>query len=1464
MNRLFLTLWVALGLPLSICAANSSLEINPPLLAPPPACSFYTLDNFSDGDFDASPVWSGEVDDWDIQSSTTIGSGTTNTNLLRLDPQNNNGGSYYLTTPISDWQSAQEWAFWVGRRFQYSSTSTVEIWLYANEADLESNTVDGYRLKIGDGTGGHEIRLQRMLNGAQDGTDIIVSNTAITSNRSDFGLSIRVVRSETGAWQLYCSTVPVSNGSGAAPTADPTTNTTVSLGSATDNTYVPNGTNYFGFKVNMAAGLSSTNRRTTEFDNIQFKPCLPNTTVQLESSSYTSSETSGTITIPVSITNPHPTIATTVQLVLTSGDAAAIGNYTTQTITFPAASVSSQNVTITINDNETCEIENAFSFALQNQSGGYAALLGSTNSAALVISDDEYSMMQFMSQNFEAGNTTDWSFSPANTFSASTSGPINGSYSLRHIDSGQTTSGIASASFAYEGAGLQGSETTWKFNLNHYNTEPNNSDYIIVCLTNVNDDIAYEVIDGYSISIMPFGGSQDLVRLCRNENDVLYPILTTSLDWGTAQGEVGFQVTRDANGVWNLKMDLNGDFDNLVDYGSVTDTFWDHTGYFGAFFAYNTSTKGKFSLDDITIDQQSCAVTYYSQSSGNTDGSIWAPQPIGTAQSITSGPFTSLVIQGEHIVEINQTLKCKDLTIDASGTLNANANQVSVLGQFLQNGSFNPGASTFRFIGFEPQTIGGATTATFNTIELDNADGLTANIPVSLKGQLRPLEGTFNTNNQLTLVSNLQGSGSIGEIHSGADVIGQITMQRFVPQAPQHWVYLINPILDQTIQNWNDDIITTGFPGSDYPSYNFMSLYTYDETVAGSKNMGWTGVTNVTNPMDPKAGYILYMNANAATISMSGEFQKGNINVPLDYTDVEPGTGSLNPDGWNLVGNVYPCTIDWQALHTASTSWVTGNSTYYVYNATESNYRAYNASSQGGTANRYIASGQAFFIQATDLNQSLQFTESVKSTSDAAFQRNTDESMLVRLNLTKGTMTDEVLFTIMDDATNAFDVAYDALKWDSPVTTAPELAILGSDSVKMCINTINAFDEAISFPLFVEMPVAGDYTFSVSEVLNLPTGVCITIQDVVTGTTIPMLQGETITLSTTAAYAGYRLVINMNAPLHVNALDATCNGNEDGSIQISSASAGWTVMAQDVFGNVHYATDGVISGLPAGDYNVTYENVDAMCTAASLGVTISQPEIISAEIQTTIDYCNSGMSGRLEMITTNAESFNYSIVNAEGAIISSGTSEDEYLMVTDLPAGEFTVNISSNCYSETFAFNLTDENAVNVEITLNTPQLSLVLGETVTISANANSSQNVSYEWTVNGFDGGDQNFLEFIVNNAGTYEILCVADNGDCSDIASSTAIVESTVGIEEELEGPQAIITRMGNALMISFQNASASKATIALYSSTGALVMKMTGNADQGQVRTIDMTSLSTGVYTIDVQQDNKVLARQQIFK
>ena len=43
-----------------------------------------------------------------------------------------------------------------------------------------------------------------------------------------------------------------------------------------------------------------------------------------------------------------------------------------------------------------------------------------------------------------------------------------------------------------------------------------------------------------------------------------------------------------------------------------------------------------------------------------------------------------------------------------------------------------------------------------------------------------------------------------------------------------------------------------------------------------------------------------------------------------------------------------------------------------------------------------------------------------------------------------------------------------------------------------------------------------------------------------------------------------------------------------------------------------------------------------------------------------------------------------------------------------------------------------------------------------------------------------------------------------------------------------------------------------------------MQVSGFADKGQVRTIDITGLASGIYTVNVEQDNKRLAQQQIVK
>ncbi|MEZ4798850.1 MAG: hypothetical protein R2809_03535 [Flavobacteriales bacterium] len=111
-----------LGFSLNTFASYSTSEA---LSAPPiGTCSSQLLDAFSDSNFDNNPVWSGDDNDWSIGSGNNSGPNVNNSRVLRVDGGSNNPGTYQLTTPINDWQTQQEWAFWIGRRTATSTTST--------------------------------------------------------------------------------------------------------------------------------------------------------------------------------------------------------------------------------------------------------------------------------------------------------------------------------------------------------------------------------------------------------------------------------------------------------------------------------------------------------------------------------------------------------------------------------------------------------------------------------------------------------------------------------------------------------------------------------------------------------------------------------------------------------------------------------------------------------------------------------------------------------------------------------------------------------------------------------------------------------------------------------------------------------------------------------------------------------------------------------------------------------------------------------------------------------------------------------------------------------------------------------------------------------------------------------------------------------------------------------------------
>jgi len=231
-------------------------------------------DSFSDGNFTINPVFSGTDANWTVVADSDVAAGAIGSNTVRLNVLTAVAGTDYLSSQISNFGSTQQWGIFIGRRGQAFTTANQQyFWLYANEANLTSATVDGYRLAIGDNAGDDNIRLEYIVNGALSAT-VITSSGTIPNGLTDIGFLVRVTRSSTGGFGLFTSALPTASGSGAIATDIPNAaNASISQGTGTENSLIPAANGYIGL-----AALHSTDvaaRAAAEFDQVSFSPFGP-------------------------------------------------------------------------------------------------------------------------------------------------------------------------------------------------------------------------------------------------------------------------------------------------------------------------------------------------------------------------------------------------------------------------------------------------------------------------------------------------------------------------------------------------------------------------------------------------------------------------------------------------------------------------------------------------------------------------------------------------------------------------------------------------------------------------------------------------------------------------------------------------------------------------------------------------------------------------------------------------------------------------------------------------------------------------------------------------------------------------------------------------------------------------------------------------------------------------------------
>ena len=231
--------------------------------------SLSPIETFADGNFTSNPVWGGNTSAWLVVASSDVATGAAGSNTLRLNYTSASSGTRYLRTQrTTSWGSSQAWSFWMGRRAQAATSANHSIvWLWANSSNLNSSSVDGYRVRFGDDTGDDNVVLQVVTNNVA--TDIITSSGTVPNALTDIGFMVRVTRTSGNIWTLYTSTLPTTSGSGAIATDQPSAaNTPISQGSVTNSAYTSFTNGYFGFMAVHSSGADA--RAGAEFDQLYF------------------------------------------------------------------------------------------------------------------------------------------------------------------------------------------------------------------------------------------------------------------------------------------------------------------------------------------------------------------------------------------------------------------------------------------------------------------------------------------------------------------------------------------------------------------------------------------------------------------------------------------------------------------------------------------------------------------------------------------------------------------------------------------------------------------------------------------------------------------------------------------------------------------------------------------------------------------------------------------------------------------------------------------------------------------------------------------------------------------------------------------------------------------------------------------------------------------------------------------
>jgi len=428
-----------------------------------------------------------------------------------------------------------------------------------------------------------------------------------------------------------------------------------------------------------------------------------------------------------------------------------------------------------------------------------------------------------------------------------------------------------------------------------------------------------------------------------------------------------------------------------------------------------------------------------------------------------------------------------------------NSPAINISGNFTNNGTYSKGTETFTFSGNTSAYISGSSNTVLNNLSVTNSGGVTTQLGLLTTNNLTvasgskftilpqkyvTVNGALTLNDSIILKSTSAGTASL--LTNGTVTGSKARVERYINGVSWSWHFLSSPVANQAIS------------GDFTPATSGYDFYTWYEPALTWINVKNTSIAPTWNTANgnadflPVRGYLVAYEVTNTTKNFRGLFNNGTVNYPLTR-----GGGSTY-QYFNLVGNPYPCSIDWEAASGWDRSKLTGTlKSYWIWNDAVGNYGTYITSGSGTNGvTRYIPGGQGFIVFAAS-EGNLSMNNSVKVHSTKAYLKNDEinsEELRLRLSCNVNSYSDEAIVNY-----NSYETEDGSEKFNSIYTNAPELWSV-KDGRNFSINYLDDLSSDNMVPLTVKAGVAGIYTLTASQTESFGGNAVITLEDRASGT----------------------------------------------------------------------------------------------------------------------------------------------------------------------------------------------------------------------------------------------------------------------------------------------------------------------------------------------------------------------------